>query len=269
MRNNYEPFVSVIIPTKNSAKTLGISLSSVKKQTYKNIECIVVNNYSDDNTVEIAREFGADVYNKGPERSAQRNFGAKVAKGEYIIFLDSDIELSPEVIQECVELAKAGFKLVTFPEVIVSEGFWGRCRALEALCYLGDDTIEAPRFYSKDLFNHLGGFDEELIGPEDWDLRDRAINNGYKIGRNKALTIHHEGRVQPLKRIKKKFYYAKTMSGYIRKHPTEGLRQIFLFRRCYWRNWKRLIKDPIHALGFMFLKSCETAAAALAILKGR
>ena len=73
--------VSVIVPTKNSEQFLEKCLDSIKKQTYKRVEIIVVDNNSTDNTKKIARKFTNKVFNKGPERSAQMNFGAKKAKG--------------------------------------------------------------------------------------------------------------------------------------------------------------------------------------------
>ena len=103
------PLVSIIIPTKNSSSTLETVLKSVRRQTYPNIEIIVVDNYSKDDTVLIVKKYGARLYMKGPERSVQRNYGANKTTGKYLVFLDSDIELSSNVIAECVDLAKKGF----------------------------------------------------------------------------------------------------------------------------------------------------------------
>ncbi|HUV83592.1 MAG TPA: glycosyltransferase family A protein [archaeon] len=66
--------VSVIVPTRNSASTIEMCLRSIKKQTYLDIEIIVVDNYSEDGTTEIAKEYGTMVFNKGSERCAQVNF---------------------------------------------------------------------------------------------------------------------------------------------------------------------------------------------------
>ena len=74
-----DPLVSVIITTRNSQRTLQACLLSVKKQTYRKIEIIVVDNHSKDNTQKIAEKYAHSVYIKGPERSTQRNWGAKKA----------------------------------------------------------------------------------------------------------------------------------------------------------------------------------------------
>lgn len=62
MKNNI-PLVSVIIPTYNSARTLETTLKSIKKQTYQNIEIIVVDNNSKDTTKKIAEKYADSVYN--------------------------------------------------------------------------------------------------------------------------------------------------------------------------------------------------------------
>ena len=63
------PLVSVIIPSKNSSKTLSICLDSIKNQDYENIEIIVVDNHSIDNTLEIAKRYTNTVYTFSPERA--------------------------------------------------------------------------------------------------------------------------------------------------------------------------------------------------------
>jgi len=64
------PLISVIIPTKNSEQTLRECLSSVRAQTYRNFEIIVVENFSSDSTVALAKQYDALVLQGGPERSS-------------------------------------------------------------------------------------------------------------------------------------------------------------------------------------------------------
>ena len=82
MKVKPDNLVSIIIPTLNEEASLEICLKSIKKQTYKNLETIVVDNFSKDRTPEIAKKYTKLVFKKGNERSAQRNFGAKKAKGK-------------------------------------------------------------------------------------------------------------------------------------------------------------------------------------------
>ena len=104
-----EPLVSIIIHTRNSDKTLEKCLQSIKNQRYKNIEIIIVDQESEDNTLPIAKKFGVRIFSSpkslfynGPSRS--RNIGAKNAYGEIFYHLDSDMELSENIISESVEI---------------------------------------------------------------------------------------------------------------------------------------------------------------------
>ena len=74
--------VSVIIPTYNSAKTLWICLGSIENQTYDDLEVIVVDNFSKDGTVEIAKSYGAKVIELRGERAKAKNVGLRFSKGE-------------------------------------------------------------------------------------------------------------------------------------------------------------------------------------------
>jgi len=260
-----DPVVSVIVPTYNSAEWLELCLKSVEMQTYPHVEIIVVDKGSDDGTQEIARRH-CSVITSGKERSEQRNYGAKLSHGEYLVFLDSDIELTPKVVEESLDKMKEGYDAVIFPEVVAGEGYWGNCRALEAMCYLGDDLIEAPRFIRVSVFKEAGGFDETLTGWEDWDLSQKIRRRKRRIGRTKALTIHHEGHVHPLKILKKKYYYGRTVFSYMRLNPTISARQIPMFRSGYAKNWRLLLRDPLHAFGLLILKSLELVATGLGMV---
>ena len=77
-----KPLVSVVIPTYNSEKYIERCLRSIKNQTYKNIEIIIVDKFSTDKTVDIAERHGAKVIQDGGERARAKNIGLKNAKGE-------------------------------------------------------------------------------------------------------------------------------------------------------------------------------------------
>ncbi len=98
-----KPLVSVIVPMRNSAATLEGCLKSIKNQTYSPIELIVVDNHSSDATLEIAKRFTNMRFVQGPERSAQRNFGAARASGSYLLMVDSDMEVSRNVVEACID----------------------------------------------------------------------------------------------------------------------------------------------------------------------
>lgn len=261
-----QPMVSVIVPTKNAAATLGACLASVRAQTYPKMELLVVDNHSTDGTPAIAAN--ADrVLTVGPERSAQRNAGSANARGEYLLFVDADMELTPNVVDDAVALAlQERVSAIIVPEQVIGHRFWTICRMLENRCYYGDDLIEAPRFFAREAFEAVGGYDERLVASEDWDLALRLRQRGYRVRRSRALILHNEGIVTLRSAFAKKFYYGKNLRRYILKHPLLAVRQLQPFRPAYWRNRALLMSDPLHATGIAVLRATETLAGILGVL---
>ena len=107
-----EPLISVVTITRNRGKLIGRCIQSVLNQTYKNIEHIVVDGASDDETDEVVSRFKDErlVYLKLRENwSLEKTykFGTSKAKGEYICFLDSDDEYLPTKIEKQVNLIES------------------------------------------------------------------------------------------------------------------------------------------------------------------
>ncbi len=254
--------VSVIISTKNEEAVIEKLLLSLKRQSYKFIEIIVVDNNSQDRTKEIARKYTSLVFNKGPERSAQRNFGEQKSKGEYLLFLDADMELDKSVIGECVlEITKQKVGAIIIPEKTIGIGFWAKVKAYERSFYLGDQTIEAARFYKKQVFDAVGKFDEEITGPEDWDLSQNTEKK-YGIGRIKSYITHNEGRLSLWGLIRKKYYYAKKTKKYLSKNNIGPISQktIFFLRPVFYKNPIKIICHPILFCAMIIMLSLELAA---------
>lgn len=269
--NTYK--VSIIITTKNEEKNIENCLESIKKQTYKNVEIVVVDNSSIDKTKEIARKYTRLVFEKGPERSAQRNYGAKKATGEYVLFLDADMILSPNVIEDCVQLmAKSKVGGIIIPEESFGKGFWAQVKSLERSFYLGNAVIEAARFYDRKKFLTSGGFDEEITGPEDWDLSQK-IKKTYGIMRISSFILHNEGNLSLSNTLKKKYYYAKKFSIYLKKETNresaENQLSIINRYKIFLSKPHILFKNPVMGCGVLFLKTAEFAAGAFGYLAGR
>lgn len=260
-------FVSCIIATKNEEKNLPRLLKSIKEQRYQNLEIIVVDNSSKDKTKEIAKNFGAKVFDHGPERSPQRNFGVEKSKGNYLLFLDADMELEKSLLQECVELIELDnrLKALIIPEKSVGEGFWAKAKALERQTYLGDSSIEAARFFERKAFLQVGGYDESLIAAEDWDLHSRIKDGGFKIGRINSFIIHHEGNLKFSTSLSKKFYYGKNLSKFLEKGNFKA-GQVSPIRLSYIKNLPLFLKHPVTTIGFAVLKFSELSALALGVL---
>lgn len=255
--------VSVIVTTRNEERHIDNCLESVKKQAYPraSIEIIVVDNNSSDKTKEIALGYTDKVYTRGPERSAQRNFGVRQAKGKYILYLDSDMTLSPGVIKECVDKCESGGCVALYiPERIIGEGFWIKVRDFERGFYTAT-CIDAVRFVRKDKFNEIGGFDETLTGPEDWDF-DRRIKAEGGIDIINSPIYHNEGNFTLKEYLDKKFYYIQYFDQYVNKwgrnDPVLKKQLGFYYRyisvfieNCKWR---KLIIRPVLSCALLFLR---------------
>jgi glycosyltransferase involved in cell wall biosynthesis len=270
-----EPLVSVIITTKNEAGNIATCLASVAAQGYSRIETIVVDNTSTDETKTIARQYTPYIFDKGPERSAQRNFGAGKAKGKYLLVLDADMSLTPDVVKQCVDLCERQGKIaVVVPEESYGEGYWAACKALERSFYLGVDWIEAARFFRKDAFCRLGGYDETITGPEDFDLPQRIKYEYGKsnIGRICAYIRHNEGRINLLKHLRKKWYYGLKLREYLVKVQNQKsvIKQSNIFTRyiLFLQRPRLIFQQPHIFIGMVVLKTLEMGALASGTIRG-
>lgn len=257
--------VSVIVPTYNSEKFLEECLQSISDQSYKNIEIIVVDNNSKDNTKKIAKKFTDKVFNKGPERSAQRNFGVKNSQGQYVAIIDSDMNLEKNVIAECIDKI---YELdenkkcsgIIIPEKSFGKGFWAECKTLERSFYEGVDFMEAARFFFRSDYITLGGYDELLTSGEDWDLSQRMDKIGI-LKRINSYIFHNEGTLSLWRTVSKKFYYARKFASYTQKSSSkENLsQQINIIGRykLFFSQPKKLFKNYFQGFGMIFMKTCE------------
>lgn len=265
-----KPLVSIIIPTYNSEKTLFLCLESIKRQIYRNLEVIVVDNFSTDKTVKIAKSYGAKVIQVRGERAKAKNIGLKYARGKYVLFVDSDMELTPTVIEECVKMAESDPKIggIIIPERSLGNSYWVKVRDFERSFYVGT-PIESPRFFRRDLVLNVGGFDEDIVFYEEATLPLKLEKQGYVVRtRINSYILHHEEDFSLVKWLKKKYYYGKTAkiyinryrslyNGYIKKQVNPIYRfKIFLLNKRFWRK-------AHFAVGVIVLKLLEFIASIL------
>jgi glycosyltransferase involved in cell wall biosynthesis len=258
------------VPTKNSMGTIEACLTSIKHQSVP-VQIVVVDNSSTDGTREVARSLGCEVLLAGPERSRQRNVGAAAAYCDWLLFVDSDMRLESGVVESCIHACRdEDAHAAVVPELAVGDGFLARCRELEKLCYLGDPLIEAARFFERDMFSRLGGYDESILaGPEDWDLPARLRKAGGRITRGDIVLWHMEGRIHLKECYKTKRYYGMAVDHYRSEHPEIAAQQFSPLRSAFLRNWKKLITSPHLAAGLFVLKAVEYAGLKAGIRDSR
>ncbi len=258
------PQVSIVIATKNEEGNIENCLKSIKKQIYpKNkIEIIVVDNFSVDKTKEIAKKYTGLVFDKGPERSAQRNYGLNKANGEYLLYLDADMTLSPNVISKCVEKLKKDSDIIGLyiSEVVAGNSYWSQVRRFERSFY--DATvIDCVRFVKASDFKAVGGFDTGLTGPEDWDF-DKKIRKRGKIDLIAEPIYHNESEFNLKKYLSKKRYYSQSFQTYINKWGKDdpdirkqfGIYYRFLSVFVENGKWRKIISSPRIFLGVILLR---------------
>lgn len=262
--------VSVVISTKSEEKNIGACLQSLLKQTYSNIEIVLVDNNSRDRTIEIAKKYISAIYSKGPERSAQRNYGFKKSRGKIILFIDADMTLEQNVVDECVRIIKSQhLGSVVIPEKSIGTSFWAKCKALEKKLYLGIEWMEASRCFTREALEKVGAYDELLVSGEDWDLSQR-VKHDFRQGRVASMIVHHEGNLSLLKTIQKKYYYSKKFKAYTQKSENRGEinSQTSILSRygLFLSQPRKLFEDPLLGVGLLFMKTCEFAAGGLGYL---
>ena len=225
----YFPLVSIIISAYNAEKYIAQTLDSVLKQTWKNLEIIVVNDGSKDSTAEILENYihtGIKiVYQENKGQDAALNNGYRHSSGEYIKFMDSDDLINPEMIQRQVEILNASTEHIAYSE-------WSR--------FFNDNTNSAdfsPLPYWKDsepldfltatpigvmlqcaiilipreLIEKAGLWDERLILFNDTEFFNRIIIHSKGIKFSKGARLYYRsGMLNSISAGRKRKFYEST-----------------------------------------------------------
>lgn len=260
--------VSVIIPTMNSAKTVGKCLESIRSQTYKNIEIFVLDGFSSDNTIEIASRFDVNIHLIAGERTIAKNFGISNSKGEFIFFIDSDMILQPRVVEECVMICSDDDRTagVIIPERSIGSAFWVKVRDFERSLYAGS-KMESARFFRKTFVVQVGGFDEDIVFYEESTLHQKLEKNGMMVSaRISSFILHNETDFNLNRWLHKKHYYAVNRGQYFDRYQNYAKLQTSISYRIRVLllpngNWKRMARHPMLGIGVFILKALEFFAS--------
>ncbi len=173
--------LSIIIPTKNEERYLGRLLRSIEKQTFQPLEVIVADAHSTDRTRDLAHMHGAKVVDGGLP-GIGRNRGASVAKGEVLLFLDADVELTEaDFLQKAViAFIKNDYDIATADVLpLTNKRFDVFAHEVynKFVHVMGSRFPHAAGFFimvKKQIHHRIGGFDESVIFCEDHDYAMRA-----------------------------------------------------------------------------------------------
>lgn len=193
--------VSVVIPCFNNENTILETIDSVMNQTYSNIEIIVVNDGSTDKSLELLKNIPNNKIkvltqeNQGP--SPTRNKGAKLAKGDYLLFVDGDDKIAPTYIEECVNILDEDpsinivYTKARFFEALDSE--W-KLPEFELSSFLTNNCIYISAMIRRNVFFDVGCFDENLRYTEDWELWIHIIKKYGGVHRVKKTLFFYRKR---------------------------------------------------------------------------
>jgi len=237
LSKKYPVLVTLVVPAYNVEHLIGMTLESIASQTLKSFECIIVNDFSTDNTGNVIKEFIKSdkrfklvSHRANAGLSAARNTGLRFAKGKYVAFLDSDDLLMHDSLEFRVKRLEennipmvigtyAGSLTIDMNCKVAPEGKEVKLKLVDFITAGGNCPFNAnqPMFHT-DLFRKIGGFDHSLKQAEDYDMWMRVLRYGYKI----------------IPTQKQLVTYRQTEGSMIRDNPLLHLKNSYAnFSNCY------------------------------------
>jgi len=197
--------LTVIIPVRDSAAYLTECLEALRNSTISGFECIVVDDGSTDNSVEVARSYGADVIaNRQPEGpAAARNRGARAANTELLFFIDADVCVHSDTVERIVSRFAADPKLDavigSYDEAPADPGFISQYKNLMGCYFHQGGKHDASTFWTgcggirRSAMLEFGGFNERYSRPciEDIELGRRMIAAGRHLALDPLIRVKH------------------------------------------------------------------------------
>jgi glycosyltransferase involved in cell wall biosynthesis len=170
--------ISIVIPVYNQASKIKQCLKSIFNQTFKDVEVIVVNDGSTDKLFSVLRPFKTKIRLFNRENSGAptaRNFGAKRANGDYLLFCDADIVMKPDMLQKMLD------QLKNSPEAsFVYSSFKFGFKRFKLWPFSEEKLKQMPYIHTTSLIrrNDFPGFDIALKKFQDWDLWLTVVGSG-------------------------------------------------------------------------------------------
>lgn len=264
------PLVSINIRTFNSAKTLEEVFQSIKNQTYKNIEVVVSDGFSKDESVDIAKKYGARV-NFADKLGDARYQNYKESKGKHVLSLDSDQVMDKKLIETCVAFCEnKGFDALTiseksiirkgtFLEKLIAYDKWVIDQNKDADLVFG---TACPRFFKRNLLDNIT-WPKELAIFDDTILYEELLKQNAKISYVGSQSIRHYEVTDWITLMKKFYRYGKGYFLALQKSPGT-IAAHSLPRRSYFS--KAAFSKPHYFFGLLMLYMVKAIAASFGVL---
>ena len=236
--NKKRPLISVILPVHNERDSIERCLKTIKNQSYPELEIIVIDNLSNDDSMEMAKKYTDRVIlerHKGI--SFTKNTGLKVAKGEFVATTDADCIPDKNWLEELIKhfndplVGSVGGtnilpnnasdfeKCIDF--LLRTLGSIFKSKYVSDIRYV-TETFHNPGcnvMYRKSILQELGGFNERFLTVEDEELDFRIRKRGYKILFTPFAKVYHNRRSNWKKFVKQVYRYAIGRARFIKLHP--------------------------------------------------
>jgi hypothetical protein len=165
-------------------------------------------------------------------RSVARNMGAEQAQHQFLLFLDSDMELTGNLIKESIK-EMSSLDALIFPEITLGNTLVAKGRRFERLGLYRSLYFEAPRMIRKDVFFEVGGYNPRLNAFEDLDLTRKIVNGNFKIGWSNCVIYHHEENINLIGYIRKRITYTTKNKTIFTNFDKEYSRQLVKIKNRY------------------------------------
>ncbi|WP_265112376.1 glycosyltransferase family 2 protein [Halosolutus halophilus] len=222
--------VSVVTPTYNHADLLPRAIESVRDQTYDDIEHVVVDDASTDDTAEVMASYDDRVrYIRKEENgglSETRNVGIRNASSDRIVFLDADDELEPNAVEVLVDTIDRGEFVGVIPSKTKVEADGSvRYKTLQAAVVTAEDLREenvlggiGGGIFERDALEAVGLFDPDLRHSEDYDLYLRLAERFPLYALDRPLYVHYTGIEEQLTSERGHYEHRDSIRRFLDKH---------------------------------------------------
>lgn len=231
--------VSIIVPVYNSEKYLKKCLDSLVNQTLDDIEIIVINDGSSDNSEKIITNYQINdsriklINKKNGGQASARNLGLKVACGEYVIFIDSDDYAQLNMCEEAYNIAKQGYDIVCMDYYLVQDETVNYSKML--------NDIKSREITTKEYLFAGAGPCNKIYS------RMFLVNNEFAFP--EGITYEDYAAIPSLARFNPKVYYLNYANFYYVQHTVSTMRS---------REYKKSYEDIFPATDFLYSNLCNS-----------